>query len=836
MSRSSESQKGDEEDAEGYELHIRYIHRITAVTTLRSLRTAVDQFEWVIRLIEVPFDCSRQDRNDVQNQSGDTVTVEQAYALLGSLIDLVFLLIRRANAIETLYSNFDGDIEESDDEDDAEDRDHCFLTDLFEYLQSFLVRFQKALFACRIADLPLIHDHCRVETLLSIAATGKMLVVRQHAAKLLCTLIALCYEQTGSFSLVKRPIYKVLCSVFFSNPAVQVSIPTECLREAIEEMRQCSLADDSGGSPAFLIQFKENLNSLLTQIKVFEMWQVAVASPEQLRDFEEIEEGLYRILRAISPFWLLEEKRQWLDALLSLHLARRKFAEATCCKLEAIAFTRDIVEEEKHSEFLFWEVRELVIARELAEKAEWLEQQIALSEQLLARLKEQRRYPEYLETLKYLERVVCQHADAEALQGWGTGAGSHAFYRVTYAGDCVSTHIARNEFIYKRSKFLSLGEFVSEMKAMLRVKYPMCERVDVVPESKPLVGDEPNVIFMRVTSVEIAAPTAGGSGSSSSTRGAVDALLAAPMVFKFALPFTLGKSAYGKTSEQMKRITYLSVAQQFPCALSRQVVVARREEIRSPIENSMDDIHKRCLLLQDEISKELRGRTDLKTLTLVLKGSVDTHVHGGIPEVVESFLAATARETSEGERAEDGPAGSSSLSTLPPLLDARGSVMNCDESSQKRHQLANQLVHFLKLCWQCLLISREAFRRASSHCSSSLVVSTAAAAATAPLLLSPSALDTSGSASLPPFSPTAASAAKLPSSSFPLALDDDASAPLSPLQVEFEKSFAALVELVQRRIPFPFESAGEVAQLVQQVQFRRMGSVAPTGAAASSAS
>ncbi|TYZ69045.1 hypothetical protein PybrP1_006580 [[Pythium] brassicae (nom. inval.)] len=803
----------DDIDPESYALHIRYLHRITAVTTLRALRTAVDQFEWVIRLIEAPFECRRESPEPAGSDGAGVVTVEQAYALLGALIDLLFLLIRRANAIETLHSNFDGDLDESASDDDENDDngdgegsgaarddggDRCFLTDLFEYLARFLARFQRALFACRIAELPRVHDRCRVHTLLAIAATGKMRVVRQHAAALLCSLAALCFAQTGSFSLVARPVVQVFSAEFFApTPGGAPPIPTESLREAVDEMRQRALADDSA-SLAFRVQFKELLRGLVAQIKAFEMWQAAVASPAQLRDYEEVEDALYRVAGAISPFWLLGEKTQWLDALQRLHVARDKFAEAACCRLECLAFTRLAVGEPDSSrdEFRSWEVRELVLARELAEKAEWRERQLALSEQLLAQLKAQRRYPEYVETLKYLERVVGQHAE---LDEPGTGA-SHAFYRVAVAGDCVSPHASRLEFVYKRSRFLSLGEFVSEMKAVLRAKYPVCERVDVVPEPKPLVGDEPNMICMRVTAVE-----------------PVDDVDATE--FRFALPFTLGGggAAYGATREQMKRVTYLAVAQPFPCALSRQRVVRRREEVRSPIATAMDDIRKRCGLLQAEVGKERHGRTDLKTLTLVLKGSVDTHVHGGVPEVVESFLAPEAG--------------------APPLLDARGAVMGAGESASQRQELAHLLVHFLALCWQCLLISREAFRRASSLSSSNLVASAAgsAAAAPAPLsLLSLAALEGSEWTVPPPFARSGSSSGLSPSPSPlssavlspPLADDDSSAAPLSPLQLAFETSFVALVELVQTRVPLSPEAAADVVMLVQQMQSKGMGSAA----------
>uniref|UniRef100_K3X541 DOCKER domain-containing protein n=1 Tax=Globisporangium ultimum (strain ATCC 200006 / CBS 805.95 / DAOM BR144) TaxID=431595 RepID=K3X541_GLOUD len=796
-------------------------------TALRSLQTAVDQFEWVIRIIEKPFDCGCERANNPNESDADaleSVTIDHAFAFLGSLTDLLFLLINRANTIETLYQDFDGDVEEDtgEDNEEIEDKEQCFLTDLFQYLETFLSRFQRALFACRITNLPLIHDEYRIQLLLSIAATGKSIVIRQRAARLLCKLLAVCYEQTGSFQLVKRPIFKVFCSVFFSTR--QPALSTGTVREAIEEMRRYSFTEDNV-TPAFHLQFKELVNSLITQIKVFEMWQIAMSSPEQLRDYEEIEEGLYRIVRAISPFWLLDEKRIWLGALLRLHEARQKYAEATCCKLECIGFTQQTAQEEERGDFLFWGIKELVIAREFAEKASWTEQQISISEQLLVCLKEQKRYSEYLETLKYLERVIYQNAEAEAMNG-GYGAG-HAFYRITYTSDCVSTHISKHEYIYKRNKFMSLGEFVTEMKAMLRVKYPMCERVDIVPESKPLTGDDqPNVIFMRITSVEeVKTPERFSSKPQNDPHYK-------PAVFKFAIPFTLGSSSYGKTSDQMKRITYLSVAQPFPCALNRQVVIERREEIRCPIENSMDDIQKRCFVLQDEINKEVQGRTDLKTLTLVLKGSVDTHVHGGIPEVIDSFLALIPKSQDAANEDDDG----SPTQALPPLLDARGKVMSADDSLQKRHHLANLLVHFLKLCWQCLMISREAYRRASPQ-SSALVAPAPVAPAFAISQLQtagdPSSPNSSSSmfTSLPAgglvnFSGNSAKNVNITSGFMAMTPDDDYN--LSPLQLEFEKSFASLVELVQSKISFPYQSAGDVTQLRLQMQLKRVGSLAPS--------
>ncbi|EGZ18107.1 hypothetical protein PHYSODRAFT_405007, partial [Phytophthora sojae] len=383
---------------------------------------------------------------------------------------------------------------------------------------------------------------------------------------------------------------------------------------------------------SFHALFIELLNDLTTKVHAFERWQGAYENPDGAHDFEEIEEGIDRVVDDISPHWLLQEKLIWLNALLRLHERREQLAEAACCKVASIEYVQRAglghgSDSSHFGRLQQWVVRELFEARRYANRADWIEKELAISELLLVALKQQRRFNEYQETTEYMGALVRRLADRDDSQH---NSSSFSFYRVRFAGGCVPTLIAKDEFIYKRSKFTSLGEFVGEMKTMLRAKYPQCERVDVVPEPKPLTGSDsnPNVIYLRVTTVEEALP-----------EELARLKMAEPrshhwrVAFKFAVPFTLGSaSSYGKTSEQMKRLTFLSVARAFPCRLSRQRVRLRHEEVRCPIDNSMDDIQKRCALLQAEIDKGRVGKTDLKTLTLVLKGSVDTHVHGGIPE------------------------------------------------------------------------------------------------------------------------------------------------------------------------------------------------------------
>ncbi|KAG6974201.1 hypothetical protein JG688_00003169 [Phytophthora aleatoria] len=547
-------------------------------------------------------------------------------------------------------------------------------------------------------------------------------------------------------------------------------------------------------------QYIELLNDLTTKVHAYERWHSAFEDPGGAHDFEEIEEGIDRVVEDISPHWLLEEKLVWLNALLRLHLRRDRFAEAVGCKVSAIECVQRAGVGGDSSTSLYlgrvqqWVIRELFVARGYAKRADWIEKELSICELLLGCLKQQRRFNEYQEMLRCIDALVGRLAERQESSGVQQHSSAFSFYRVRYAGGCVPALITKDEFIYKRSKFVSLGEFVGEMKTMLRAKYPQCERVDVVPEPKPLTGGDsnPNVIFLRVTTVEEALPIdltrlKATQPRSSNWR----------VAFKFAVPFTRGSSSsYGKTSEQMKRITFLSVERTFPCRLNRQRVQLRHEEVRCPIENSMDDIQKRCALLRAEIDKENVGKTDLKTLTLVLKGSVDTHVHGGIPEVLDSFLA--------GDPAQ--------------LVDAEGRCMSSHDSLKKRHELAILLVDFAQLCWQCLLISRETFRRSSQPTSQHVSASsTAFHPELLPHHFDLHQPDAANDNFLPPLPDTNLLFIRTIVDSSSPQQDTELSPALlvevSPLQTEFERSFASLVDQLTSKIPFTYKNAAKLSRL-----------------------
>ncbi|GLE08780.1 hypothetical protein PINS_up020195 [Pythium insidiosum] len=779
---------GDAEDdvaALGLDANVRQVWRIVAETALRALRTAVDQFEWVLQRIEAPLDY----RSVAAAAADASVTQDEAFALLGAIVDALFLLLRRASALDCLCSSGRGpgsgvgsSVDDANDAADDEDHKRSFLAQLFGFLDSFLTRFRRALFATRITGLPLIHDQRRIALLVALS-TGDLscrtrrvddeveggddeeedssvhrcgrVGGRSHVAALatafLCRLALVSFEQTGSLLLVRRPLVRVFSSACFSSSLATTAsaVPLASLAAAVDRWR-CfapSADADAGGdadglAQAFTPQFTRLLDALALQLDVFSRWRDALTRDDAVADVDRLEDDLVAVVQSVSAHWLGDVKAQWLDALVQLHVHRRQFAEAACCKLELVAFTADADVD--------WQLRELRGARELATQAQWTDCVLEISERLLALTRCHARWTEYQETLRELSTTVSTMAST---MGSASAAAlpMDAFYRVAIGGQLCGDGV--REFVYRRSRFLSLGEFVGEMKASLRASHRRCDRVDVVPEARawPSFSEHPTTIFVRISSV--------------------DAVADDPTLFRFATPCTLGASgsAYGRTAEQLKRVTWLRTPRAFPCSTTRQRVVDRREELRCPVDNAMDDIRKRAGVLRDEIAKESAGRTDLKTLTLVLKGSVDAQVHGGLPEVMDAFLT-----------------------QFPPLLDATGAVLSVDESAAKRRELVELLVEFLQLCATALHISRAAFRRlaAASHNTNSSSSTSSEGGQVASVSATASATVSTVASTVGTPSPGKTLAPPLPTE------DDADDVHVSPLQLEFEKSFATLVALL----------------------------------------
>lgn len=152
-----------------------------------------------------------------------------------------------------------------------------------------------------------------------------------------------------------------------------------------------------------------------------------------------------------------------------------------------------------------------------------------------------------------------------------------------------------------------------------------------------------------------------------------------PSRFQYSLPFTLSGQAYGQTQEQFKREITVVVAPAFPAVMTRVRVTDEMSRVKCPIANSIDDLERRNALLQSEIELAKKNPCpDCKTLAHVLKGSVDPHVHGGIPEIIRVFLE------------------------NPKTIELIGTT----EKERFQHELKQSLSNFMALAHEALHLNR----------------------------------------------------------------------------------------------------------------------------------
>lgn len=356
-------------------------------------------------------------------------------------------------------------------------------------------------------------------------------------------------------------------------------------------------------------------------------------SREELRvQVDSIEQGLLWIVSNVSTVYLPQLKLQWLQDLYAYHKSQCHFAEAAKCKeAQARVILRAAPEVPVSHAILA-----LTKAVSNFEKAGQLEHAIRVSHRLALLYKDEvHDYQALTRTYEHLAELATRLSLEQS-----SSIPTASYFRVAWA---------QQVYVYKRPAFTSLGDFIHSIKQ----SYPHAE---VVPENmknsttgSPLEQQQQQrVVVVHVNALEQLETDGGNSHTS----------------FRYSLPFTQSGNAYGKTEEQFKREITLTVERgSFPACATRLSVRDVAIRIKCPIENSMDDIRRRNALLRRQVDDD--RDSDVKTLTHVLKGSVDTHVHGGVPEIITVFLLDNAAT---------------------------------EEDEQHRRQLKRHLVEFMQLC------------------------------------------------------------------------------------------------------------------------------------------
>ncbi|KDO33333.1 hypothetical protein SPRG_02141 [Saprolegnia parasitica CBS 223.65] len=507
------------------------------------------------------------------------------------------------------------------------------LAQVLLYIIEFLQRFQRSLFAESARRLMITEAWCdRVYHL----ATTSSEAIAVLAASLLCELCRTSFDQVGSFMPVKHALVSVVAKQLHHLPA---------LRTAIERLQATKCGDG-----IFRVHFHAFLHLLL---RLHDAWAglhesmkgTSIGSPEGLED------AVSTLLEDMSPDWLPDVHRQLLEALAQYHFARGEYAEASHCHLMLVAHERPLPS-------LAFCLEHWKAAKDLAEKANLPEMALSIAETMLRRLQSDQCYDEMGHVLQSMLHIVAQlstPADATPVA---------RFFVVTLLDDGA----VLAEYICKRSAFCHISDVVAGLEAAL--SYELQRKVTSVA----LKTDADRRLLLKVTPVD---------ASASNTR----------TEFVLNTPFTRNANQAAYDKNQFVRRTILRVGEPFPWLSTRQRVIAKHEVVRCPIENAADDILRRTTALDRVLEQTSRGRpVDVKALTHLLKGSINTEVNGGAPEVIAQFLSASAHGT---------------------LLNGQGHVM--DGAEEKRHMadLRLALLTFLRAALQVLSISRDAFRRAA---------------------------------------------------------------------------------------------------------------------------
>nr|CCA19956.1 conserved hypothetical protein [Albugo laibachii Nc14] len=677
-----------------------------AENVLRSLNKITEEFQRYLRSRR-NTECNETASLSAYNKSISTSKRpddRHVQDTLMELTDLHFLLLSHSVQLETLCSCPSA----PDDVTDKNSRPILFVVQFCQSLLSYIKQFANNVFGHQLNQLTHFQTRDRLKLLLRMIAFSNEISIKQCASVLLCKIFHASFEEQGTFHSVRETILEIFHEVYYgwesSSSSRWVLVP-EYLRDIIQKLRSCLNADASNPlDVSFAVQkpfpfhFGKALDTLENQVLVYFKWKGALdilkSSSAVLFDYEELEEDLYSVMTSISSISMIDEKLFWLDALVRLHTARKNFAEAAYCKCFAAEYCLQSAQVQTGLAKNRY-ASELEKAMEYVERAGWDSKKIEIWENMLRHARKCATCSEQFGHIsQILEHVPLKPTLCDIQQL------DFCLYRVSVLLDSrlgCSHPLGLAEYIYKRNIFTSLGEFVNEIKAILKEKTSVSTSIELVPEGKSLPEiPKPETIYFRTNVLK-----------------PVGKYVDHCRQFEYATPFTFSGTAYGNVSDQMKRIIRLTVGNSFPYFLTRQTVTDRQEYICCPIENAIVDIAKRNAALQLEIDKERNGSTESKTLSLILKGSVDPEVHGGIPEVIRSFFGCESAGGDAREKMINREAN------LPHLLDSTGNCMDSDLSIIKQLELADIILCFLQKCQQCLQISRKTCRKSASVTSAS---------------------------------------------------------------------------------------------------------------------
>eukprot|EP00164_Ancoracysta_twista_P000838 GFYU01001106.1.p2 GENE.GFYU01001106.1~~GFYU01001106.1.p2 ORF type:complete len:1030 (-),score=336.70 GFYU01001106.1:3709-6798(-) len=221
-----------------------------------------------------------------------------------------------------------------------------------------------------------------------------------------------------------------------------------------------------------------------------------------------------------------------------------------------------------------------------------------------------------------------------------------SYYRVCFHGEKFA-ELNRKTFIYKEPKITRLAEIQERLETSFG--HSLGCAVKTLSDSKAVKSlDLKNDCALQITSLQPYFDLAEEPSRTTYYERNTNVRR-----FVFEVPFTAsGKAHAASSAEQWKRRFILTSEKPFPSMVTRSTVIETEEIELAPVENSIDTIRTRCLLLLREVAKadaelskpkrEQKLDEVSKTLQQVLQGSVLLQVNAGAKDIVASFFDPSA--------------------------------------------------------------------------------------------------------------------------------------------------------------------------------------------------
>jgi tRNA threonylcarbamoyladenosine modification (KEOPS) complex Pcc1 subunit len=105
--------------------------------------------------------------------------------------------------------------------------------------------------------------------------------------------------------------------------------------------------------------------------------------------------------------------------------------------------------------------------------------------------------------------------------------------------------------------------------------------------------------------------------------------------FVYLVPFTMSGRTHGDVASQYLRQVELTTAKEFPYLLKRIPVISVEETVLNPLQVSLRALRSRCARFKQLLRQ---SPTDMKSLQMVLSGSLRPQVNSGPAEIGRIFL------------------------------------------------------------------------------------------------------------------------------------------------------------------------------------------------------